>query len=131
MANVFSAFEVKIKFSLTVTQQDIDDIMCTALEGGIAYWCCMAKVIGKRLSECDSEQISRGGELKLYDVEGDGVWILTRDKLLNGIKLWAERGGNQCSAIQGNGTLDTGEIDAEVADMIVRYALFRGVVFGE
>lgn len=125
-----NAFEVEVKFNLTVTQQDIDDIMCTALEGGITYWCCEAKVIGKHFGEYASEQISRGGELKLYDAESDDVWTLTRDKLLNGIKLWAEWGGDQCNAIQGNGTLDTSEIDAEIADMIVQYALFGEVVFG-
>ena len=125
-----NAFEVEFRFNLTVTQQDIDDIMCTALEGGITYWCCVAKVVGKRLGEYASEQIGRGGELKLYDAESDDVWTLNRDKLLNGIKLWAEWGGDPCSAIRGNGTLDTSEIDAEIADTIVQYALFGEVVFG-
>lgn len=123
-------FEVEVIFNLTVTQENIDDIMCAALEGGITYWCCKADVVGKYLGEYASEQISRGGELKLYDAESEDTWMLTRDKLLNGIKLWAEWGGDQCSAIQGNGTLDTSEIDADVADMIVQYALFGGVVFG-
>ena len=28
-----------------VTEEDIDDIMCSALEGGITYWCNAAKVL--------------------------------------------------------------------------------------
>ena len=59
--------------------------MCTALEGGINYWCCKAEVVGEYLGEYASEQISRGGELKLYDAEEDEVYTLTLDKLLKGI----------------------------------------------
>ena len=73
---------------------------------------------------------SCGGTLELFDAESDDKWTLTRDMLLRGIKQWAEFGGDPCLAILGNGTLDTGEIDAEVADMIVQYALFGEVVYG-
>ena len=31
-----------------ITVQDIDDIMCAALEGGITYWCCEAYPYGYR-----------------------------------------------------------------------------------
>lgn len=27
-----------------VTEEDVDDIMCSALEGGITYWCDSARV---------------------------------------------------------------------------------------
>ena len=27
-----------------VTEEDVDDIMCSALEGGVVYWCNAAKV---------------------------------------------------------------------------------------
>lgn len=30
-------FTVEVKFDVTLTQQDIDDIMVSALEGGINY----------------------------------------------------------------------------------------------
>ncbi|MEG1563827.1 MAG: hypothetical protein RR365_08885 [Bacteroides sp.] len=124
-------FNVTVQLDLTVTQEDIDDIMCTALEGGITYWCCKAGVVGKKyLGTYASEQISRGGELKLYDAESDDTWVLTRDKFLNGIKLWAEFGSDPCTAIQGNGTLDCCQIDAEIADAIVQYAVFGSLIFG-
>ena len=53
----------KVKY----TQENIDDIMSMALEGGITYWCGQAKVKGKYLGNYGSEQISRGGTLYLYD----------------------------------------------------------------
>ncbi len=60
--------------------KDIDDIMCAALEGGITYWCSRAEVVGEYLGEYASEQISKGGELRLYDCESDEVYTLTLDK---------------------------------------------------
>ena len=29
---------------VVVTEEDVDDIMCSALEGGITYWCDSARV---------------------------------------------------------------------------------------
>lgn len=37
---------VKVALEIVLTQEDIDDIMCGALEGGINYWCDEAKVMG-------------------------------------------------------------------------------------
>ena len=35
-------FPVKAEINVDLTQQDIDDIMVAALEGGIDYWCFKA-----------------------------------------------------------------------------------------
>ena len=85
-------FNIEVEIKLSVTEEDIDDIMCTALEGGITYWCNKAKVVGEYLGEYGHEQIARGGTLELYDMEDDAVYELTRKKLLNGIKLAVEHG---------------------------------------
>ena len=119
-----------IKKEIKVTQEDIDDIMCAALEGGICYWCCKAEVVGEYLGEYASEQISRGGTLKLHDSEEDEVYELTRDKLLKGIKL-AYGGGYFAEYEWCDGfVLDCCQIDAEVADAIVQLALFDDVIYG-
>lgn len=53
-----------------VTEEDVDDIMCSALEGGIVYWCNAAKVpADKMVASCGHEQIARGGELKIHVCE--------------------------------------------------------------
>ena len=59
--------------NFVVTDQDIDDIMSAVLDGGITYWCCRAEVVGDYLGEYASEQISRGGTLRLHDSEADSV----------------------------------------------------------
>lgn len=124
------AYEFEIKKTLKVTDEDIDDIMCTALEGGINYWCRKAKVIGDYLGEYASEQISKGGTLKLYDAESDDTWELTKEKLLNGIKKAYEESYFADYEWCDGHTIDTCQVDAEVADVIVQFALFDEIVFG-
>lgn len=124
-------FEVQADIKVIITQEDIDDIMVGALEGGITYWCCEAEVVEeKRCGDWGHEQIARGGALILHDAESDDKWELNLEKFLNGVKLWIQNGDDRYHALQKDGTLDTCEIDGEMADLIVQYALFGEVVFG-
>ena len=70
-----------ISHDVLVTDEDIDDIMESALNSGITYWCNKVKVVGEYLGEYASDQISRGGTLKIYDCEGEAVYTLTKNKL--------------------------------------------------
>ena len=121
---------IEVKQSIRVTEEDIDNIMCSALEGGITYWCWKAEVVGDYLGEYASEQIARGGKLKLYDSEEDEKYWLDREKLLNGIKLAYEYGCYSDYEWCDGFVLDCCQIDAAVADCIVQYALFGEVIYG-
>ena len=120
-------FTVRPQIEVNLTQQDIDDIMVTALEGGINCWCQEAKVVGEYLGEYASDQISRGGSLILYDAESNDKWELTLEKFLNGVKLYFEQG---CHVQVEDNAIDAGDIDANDADCIIQFALFGEVVFG-
>lgn len=122
-------FEVRVELVIQLTQQDIDDIVVGALEGGITYWCFKAEVVGDYLGKYASEQISRGGKLKLYDSENGEKYWLDLEKFLNGFKLWVENGGDQYGAVQGH-EVDCCNIDAGCADEIIQYALFGEVIYG-
>ena len=119
---------VSAVINFVVSDEDIDDIMSAALDGGITYWCGRAEVVGEYLGEYASEQISRGGTLKLYDVEDGTVSELTLDKFLNGLRLWIEN--ERTFELTNAGRLDVGQIDALAADAIIQYALFNNVIFG-
>jgi len=124
-------FEIEAKIKIRLTEENIDDIMTTALEGGINYWCSKAEVVeDRRVSVWGHEQIARGGMLILHDSETDDKWELDLKKFLNGIKLWVENELDQYGAIQADGTLDCGEIDADIADLIIQYAIFGEQFFG-
>lgn len=123
-------FELNINTKLTVTAEDIDDIMCTALEGGITMWCSRAKVVGDYLGEYGHEQIARGGKLLLYDMAEDKEYELTREDLLKGIKMAVEEGYYKEYGWFDGHTIDTCQVDADVADVIIQLALFEEVVYG-
>ena len=115
---IFSLFIPK-----KITQQDIDDIMSTALEGGINYWCCKAEVLESQYyGEYASDQISRGGSLRLYDAESDDTWVLNLYKLMAGIVKAIESG------YVSSDNLD--DWDAADADAVVQCGLFGDLVFG-
>lgn len=120
-------YTITASVTAEVSDQDIDDIMVFALEGGITYWCSKAEVVGETLGEYASDQISRGGELHLYDCESDEVYTLTLDKFLKGLSRYLCACYDQ---ITDDDCIDPGEIDAERADCIIQYALFNEIVYG-
>lgn len=126
--NKTGRYSISAVINFVVTDEDIDDIMSAALDGGITYWCDQAEAIGGYLGKYASEQISRGGTLRLYDSEADSVYELTLDKFLNGVRLWIEN--ERAFTLTDAGQLDTGDIDALAADMIIQYALFSDVIYG-
>lgn len=128
---------LEVSFNVLVTDEDIDDIMVSALEGGINYWCDVAKVDeDKRVADWGHEQIARGGCLKIHVEEpfddDDTEWYeLTKEKFLNGLKRYLQTPGVEIATLpSGNYMgLDTGQIDANGADEIIQFALFGEVVY--
>jgi hypothetical protein len=98
------------KYSKTITGDEIDDIMDSAMRG-ISYWAGSADVVGDYLGKYASEQISRGGRIKIYDAESEKTYVLTRGKFLKGMGLFT-------------GNTEPTEIDDPAADSIIQLALF-------
>lgn len=121
---------VTVEKKINVTQQDIDDIMATALEGGITYWCNKATVVGDYLGEYASEQISRGGTLILHDAEEDYEYVLNIDNFLEGLQQAIEDHWFEDYEWYIGNELDTCNVDAEVADVIIQLALFGDIIYG-
>lgn len=130
--------EMPVEIKLTVTEEDIDDIMCTALEGGINYWCDIAKVPeDKRVADWGHEQIARGGELRLhvfdpFELEDEKWYTLNLGKFLQGLKAFIQDPESSSSCLDEYGStrfLVTGNIDADRADTIIQYALFGEIVY--
>ena len=120
-----TGLDLEVKFTVHVTAEDIDDILCTAFEGGICYWCDEVEVVGKYLGKYASEQISRGGKLVLHDAESSDKWELTLDKFAKGLQEWLSYNPDFIT----DGGIDTSNIDANCADEIIQYALFGELMF--
>lgn len=115
-----------------ITEDDICNIIVSAFEGGSNYWMGLDnskeefndKPKDEPLSTWTTKLILEGKSIKLYDIEeseDDTNWILTLDKILNGIKL---------NAINRKFDNDLENMDATTADCIIQYALFNEVVYG-
>ena len=123
--------EMKIK----ITDENIDDIMSTALDGeAINYWCYNAEIVGEEyLGSLTSEQISRGGKIRMYleepfDYNGREVYILDKNKLLKGIKMAMEKYGLDIN-LDDHMHISIDDVDADAADVIIQYALFGEIVY--
>lgn len=112
-----------------LTEEDITDIVVTALEGGIGYWACLDNT-GEEFEnapeeEAVSETVARillnNGSVFFEDEEDPSArYELTLEKLLNGIEKYANE----------NGGIDMDYLDADMADAIVQYAIFCEVIYG-
>lgn len=116
--------QLRVTISLKVTDEDVDDIMVTALEGGITHWCYQAEPVGEYLGDYVSSQLAKGGSITLHTE--DGKYVLTREDLLNGLA----RRIQESPKIIEDGGIDTGYIDADEADRIIQYAVFGKLVYG-
>ena len=123
------SFIVERKETAKLTQEDIDDIMCSALEGGITYWCDKVEVVENRYyGEWAHEQISRGGNLKIHDFEDNEEHFIGLDDFIEGMALALKDGYGENWFV--NGALDGSQIDAEMADVIIQFAIWGEVVYG-
>lgn len=129
MAN--ELFTARAKLDITVTAQDIDDILCTALEGGVCHWSNRVTVVGEPRGEYASDQVSRGGSLDFF--VGRKIYRLDTKKLLKGLEKWlsedADIGAATTRKDDGKRFLDPGGIYANDADCIVQYSLFDELVY--
>lgn len=115
----------EIRTVQTVSAEEIDDIITTALEGGITYWCGGARV--KVEPEEDytylSEVLTRGGTLELHDSEEYdpdtkkyGIWReLTLESVIKGLETTE---------------FNFEDYDAGDADNVIQRALFGDVIYG-
>jgi len=132
-------FDLKVEVNLKVTEDDIKDIMVTALEGGISYWACLdnTREEWKNYENDDDTPTSiiatkillDGKSLYFSDVEDpDEIWELTLDKLMISIGTIILHDEHELSC--SNNTLNLDCLDACLADSIIQYALFNEIIFG-
>lgn len=127
---------IEITTAINIRNCDIDDIVCIAFEGGITYWCmnaqsCMeSEWMRENNIEYCSEIISRGGDIALTTEDGD--YILTPDNFINGLIMAIK----DCTVpliddeyARDTKCIDVSEVDADIADVIIQYALFGKLVY--
>ena len=110
---------------MKITNEQIDDLVVCALEGGINYWCGKAVVTKEPTEKYEfaSDVISIGGVLTITDDCGD-KHELTKEKFLKGLEKTIEHYEfNDAEDLHDNH-------DAETADVLLQFALFDEIVYG-
>jgi hypothetical protein len=103
---------------MRVTKQDIEDVLTTAMYGGIDYWAEEVDVEPPHLGLTD------GAEVKIKEDEGE--WhLLTVEDMEEAIRKYCGK-----DYWEVDGTLLTGIIDAADADAIIQLAIFKEQVYG-
>ena len=112
------------------TDEDLKDILITALEGGIGYWACLDNTEGEWSKQPENMPTSEYawnilcdcGALHFIDEEDDNKeYVMTMADFFRGISF----------AIKNkdwDGDMDS--LDACVADAIMQYAMLGSVVYG-
>lgn len=103
---------------MRVTDQDLEDILCTALFGGIDYW-------AKRVYfEPEDGKLTAGARVIIQEDEGSS-FELKKEDMREAVK-------NYCGKDywEVDGSLNTGMLDAADADAIVQLTIFKEQVYG-
>jgi len=115
-------FNIKVSQDWTFTEEDIDDLMGTALY--INSWC--DRIDAPEGVMVTSDSISKGDTLYIYAYCGDlcVLYVLTLKKFLKGLSDTIKHIGGFSNAedfMDGH--------DADTADMIIQFALFDEIRF--
>ena len=138
--------DVKFTVERKLTVEDMDDIFTTALEGGIGYWSVLDNTTPEwekaeeqlRAAGADlywgtvaTKVLLNGDSIRMYDAEADEddlqddeIWYLDMEKFINGCKIYESKRGSLIKC------LEDGNFDAEEADCLVQYSLFKELIFG-
>lgn len=109
--------DIEFTKKISISPQEIEDLLATAFEGGINYWCDAVEVDKEPTEDYTfaSQALTRGGTLKVYVNEEDEIRTLTLEKILQAI---------------ADEQVDFDDYDAGVADSVVQRAAFGEVIYG-
>lgn len=146
-ASIIEMFISGITTKILVTDQDLADIITIAFYGGL-NWCERAYPKDGHWMGNPGNHILNGGVIILCDIDGEERYELNKLKLLKGITglieednwdlsqlgfkkedaYYVDADNTQCVLRAGH-CLETGDIDADIADLIVQYGIFGKQVF--
>lgn len=146
-ASIIEMFVSGLTTEILVTDKDLADIITTAFYGGI-NWCERAYPKDGHWMGNPGNHILNGGVIILCDIDGEERYELNKFKLLRGITgliegdnldlsqlgfenedaYYVDADNTQCILRAGH-CLETGDIDADIADLIVQYGIFGKQVF--
>ncbi len=109
-----------IQKGINIPNEDIIDVLITALEGGSNYWYYILETSNRSSVKIVLDVLTTEEEITVYDVETDDeLGVLSRDNIKQGIKMFIE-----------NGYEFEPDMDADDADTFFQYVVMGEIVFG-
>lgn len=130
---------IDLTVPIEITDEFVLDVIVTMFEGGSNYWidhveCDIEhKPKGMPVSEWITKQILEMKEVMITDNEWHERVPFTYHKFIDGLKMWVKQFPDHVtfdSVDMGKTLIDSGNIDANEADLILQLAVFDEVVFG-
>lgn len=124
----------KIKTEVEVSKKRLSDLVCTAFEGGVGYWCCIEKYVEPKeiTFRSDDERIYRhidyplnpGGGMIVSVVESELLYDVNEPVLVKGLETMALKYPRHFADF-----LNENE-DGNTADVFLQCALFGEITYG-
>jgi len=126
---------IKIITEVEVGHQLLEDVVCTAFEGGINYWCHAVRQgklpegrTGESFTSHSRLATTEGGSVELMEFEGEsspfGEHELGLKELKVGLQLMAQNYPRHFAAVM------TENYDGETADSLIQLSVFGRIVYG-
>ena len=118
---------MQVMIPFKITEDFIADVLCTAFEGGSNYWINNIENTSENpKSQYFSECVAKGDTIIITDNEDYKEYPLNSKIFARGYKRYVQfciREGREIY-------YDPCDIDSEIADVILQFALFNDIVFG-
>lgn len=127
---------MKITINQEISQEAIEDLLCSALEGGSNYWYCITDKITPK-----DKPVLRGSYLHEYPFKGGALMIndsraddpelkepvkLDTEAIQKGLQLMAQ--SSEYSHHWAH--FIKGDYDGETADVFLQFCIFGKVIYG-
>lgn len=114
----------EITNTIDVEDKLIEDLFCTALEGGSNYWYCILHHNKEKDQLIYKIPFIKHGFIIISDDVGDDKVKVNRERIEKGLALFIKKEFKRWERVQ------EGQYDAEDADIFLQYVVFGKVIYG-
>lgn len=124
----------KLDDGIPVSSEFLNDVLITAIEGGVNYW---AEIEDYETLTCgDCNLTIATAKLREHEAEDDAGWYtINDDTIVTGYRRMTHPEAIVNSQLRDEVTAavkedDAGQLDIEHADVLVQFAVFSQIVYG-
>lgn len=119
--------QTTVRIPVVYTDEALQDIMSTAMYGGINYWALIERSDTPLL-----DRLVNGGDIVIHDCETfEETWTLNRDNLEQALTREIQSGRIPLvKNDEGETVPDISGIDADAADRLIQLAAIGEITFG-